>query len=263
LEDVDAVVTISPALVEPLMSAITNEAEARPEAQVFHLPRSEQSMQAERERITNELARELHDQVAQYLTGLLVQTEVFMREQRNQPEVVDQLAFVRTTVREVLNNVRQILCDLRGEPGLGKNLVKALTEGLFPTCQSQMGMKVSLWASRSWPASLPQESSIHIYRIIQEALTNAHKHGGAASVQVALKASAERLVVSIRDDGRGIAWLDEQKPIGMGLVGMRERAALCGGVLSIRSRPRAGTTITVSIPREALRWSPKHVLPAS
>ena len=170
---------------------------------------------------------------------------------------------MRTTVREVLNNVRQILCDLRGEPGLANNLVQALTEGLFPTCHVRMGIKVSLWASRSWPVTLPPETSIHIYRIIQEALTNAHKHGRATNVHVALKASGERLVVSIRDDGRGIAWLDEQRPIGMGLVGMRERAALCGGVLSIRSRSLAGTTITVSIPREALRWSPKHVLPAS
>lgn len=245
------------------MRAISTEAGATSEASVLQLPRTEQGLRAERERVANELARELHDQVAQSLTGLLVQTEVFVREQQGHPDVLDQLAFVRTTVREVLNNMRQILCDLRGEPGLGNTLVPALTEGLFPACQSRMGMKVSLWASRSWPASLPPETSIHIYRIIQEALTNAHKHGGARSVHVGLKASGERLVISIRDDGRGIAWLDEQKPIGMGLLGMRERAALSGGVLSIRSRPLAGTTITVSIPREALRWSPKHVLPAS
>src|SRR5712691_10232125 len=245
---------MKPALVGP---------EARAEAPVLQLPRSKQGLQTERERIANELARELHDQVAQSLTGLLVQTEVFIREQQSHPDVVDQLAFVRTTVREVLNDLRQILCDLRGETGLAKSLVQSLSESLFPTCQTRMGMKVSLWMSRSWPASLPPETSIHIYRIIQEALTNAHKHGGATNVDVALKASAERLVISIRDDGRGIAWLDEQKPIGMGLVGMRERAALSGGVLTIRSRPLAGTTITVSISREALRWSPKHVLPAS
>jgi len=247
-------VTMTPALVAP---------NARPEAPVLRLARSEQGLQAVREQIANELARELHDQVAQSLTGLLVQTDVFMREQHSRPDVVDQLAFVRTTVREVLNDLRQILCDLRGEPGLANSLVPALMERLFPTYQMRTGMKVSLWASPSWPASLPPETSIHIYRIIQEALTNAHKHGGATNVQVALKASPERLVVRIRDDGRGIAWLDERRPIGMGLVGMRERAALSGGVLTIRSRPLAGTAITVSIPREALRWSPKHVLPAS
>jgi signal transduction histidine kinase len=237
--------------------------QALSQAPILELPRPDQGIQAERERITNELARELHDQLAQPLTGLLAQTEVFIREQQVHPDVVDQLAFVRTTVREVINNVRQILCDLRGEPGLATNLVPALSEGLLAPCERRTGMKVGLSASPSWPVALPPETSIHIYRIIQEALTNANKHGRAMHVRVALRASAERLVVIIRDDGRGISWLDDAKAIGMGMLGMRERAALCGGVLTVRSRSLAGTTITVSIPREALRWSPKSVLPAS
>jgi signal transduction histidine kinase len=191
-----------------------------------------------------------------------MQTEVFIREQQGNRDVVPQFDYVKTSVREVLNNMRQILCDLRGEPGLANGLVQALAERLLPTFKLRTGIKVNLWVSRSWPTSLPPETSIHLYRIIQEALTNAHKHGGAGSVQVALQASRERLVVKIRDDGRGIAWIDE-KPIGMGMVGMRERAALSGGLVTIRSRPAAGTTVIVSIPREALRWSPKHVLPAS
>jgi len=252
------------ALAQPLLSALPSLAvEARPEASILELPRSDQTIQAERERIMSELARELHDQLAQPLTGLLVQTEVFMREQQGHREVLDQLAFVKTSVREVLNDMRQILCDLRGEPGLANGLVLALGERLLATCQVRTGMKVSLWVSRSWPELLPPETSIHMYRIIQEALNNAHKHGRARSVQVALQASRERLVIKIRDDGRGITWLEDKKPIGMGLLGMRERAALSGGVLTVRSRPLAGTTIMVSIPREALRWSPKHVLPAS
>ncbi len=207
------------ALAEPSVSRFTDlEVEAKSEATILELPHSNQSIEAERDRILSELARELHDQLAQPLNGLLMQTEVFIREQQG-------------------NRV-------------------------LSTYQLRTGIKVNLWVSRSWPTSLPPETSIHLYRIIQEALTNAHKHGGAGSVQVALQASRERLVVKIRDDGRGIAWLDE-KPIGMGMVGMRERAALSGGLMTIRSRRAAGTTITVSIPRGALRWSPKHVLPAS
>jgi signal transduction histidine kinase len=256
-------VTMRSVLEEPSVSAFTDiEVEARSETTILELPHSNQSIEAVRERIMNELARELHDQLAQPLTGLLVQTEVFMREQQGNRDVIDELDYVKTSVREVLNNMRQLLSDLRGEPGLGNGLAQALENGLLATYKQRTGVKVSLWVSRSWPASLPPETSIHLYRIIQEALTNAHKHGRAGSVQVALQASRERLVVKIRDDGRGIAWLDE-KPIGMGLVGMRERAALSGGLVTIRSRPGAGTTITVSIPREALRWSPKHALPAS
>ncbi len=230
------------ALAEPSVSRFTDlEVEAKSEATILELPHSNQSIEAERDRILSELARELHDQLAQPLNGLLMQTEVFIREQQGNRAVVPQFDYVKTSVREVLNNMRQILCE---------------------TYQLRTGIKVNLWVSRSWPTSLPPETSIHLYRIIQEALTNAHKHGGAGSVQVALQASRERLVVKIRDDGRGIAWLDE-KPIGMGMVGMRERAALSGGLMTIRSRRAAGTTITVSIPRGALRWSPKHVLPAS
>src|SRR5713101_6731215 len=186
------------ALAQPLLSALPSLAvEARPEASILELPRSDQTIQAERERIMSELARELHDQLAQPLTALLVQSEVFIREQQGNREVLDQLAYVKTSVREVLNNMRQILCDLRGEPGLGTNLVHALTEGLLSTYRLRTGMKVSLWVSPSWPASLPPETSIHLYRIIQEALNNANKHGGAGSVHVALKASRERLVVNI------------------------------------------------------------------
>src|SRR5260370_31422576 len=130
-------VRMPPALVAP---------NARPEGAGVRLARSEQGLQAVREQIANELARELHDQVAQSLTGLLVQTDVFMREQHSRPDVVDQLAFVRTTVREVLNDLRQILCDLRGEPGLANSLVPALMERLFPTYQMRTGMTVSLRA---------------------------------------------------------------------------------------------------------------------
>ena len=251
------------ALAEPSVSRFTDlEVEAKSEATILELPHSNQSIEAERDRILSELARELHDQLAQPLNGLLMQTEVFIREQQGNRAVVPQFDYVKTSVREVLNNMRQILCDLRGEPGLSNGLAQTLADRLLATYELRTGIKVNLWVSRSWPATLPPETSIHLYRIIQEALTNAHKHGRAGSVQVALQASRERLVVKIRDDGRGIAWIDE-KPIGMGMVGMRERAALCGGLVTIRSRPASGTTVTVSIPTEALRWSPKHVLPAS
>jgi signal transduction histidine kinase len=251
------------ALEEPSVSTLMDLGlEVRSEAPILELPHSSQLIKAERERIVSELARELHDQLAQPLTGLMVQTEVFLREHQGNRDVVDQLDYIKTSMREVLNNMRQILCDLRGEPGLSNGLPQALAEGLLPTYQLRTGIHVNLWVSRSWPGSLPPETSVHLYRIIQEALTNAHKHGGASHVQVALQASRDRLVVRIRDDGRGIAWLDE-KPIGMGLVGMRERAALSGGLVTVRSRPGAGTTVMVRIPREALRWSPKHMLPAS
>lgn len=247
------------------MSALpASQLEAMTVAPILELPRHNAAASREADLIKCELARELHDQVAQSLTGLLMQTQVFAREQQRHQDVVDELNFVQTSVREVLNNVRQILADLRGQPGLSAGLVPAIRDELLRGFQNRTGTKSTLWVSPSWPAALPPETGIQIYRIIQEALVNSHKHGGATKVHVALKGwSDERLVVTIRDDGRGIAWLDDEKPIGMGILGMRERAALLGGVLTIRSRPLAGTTVTASFSKEALSWLPKHTLPAS
>lgn len=244
------------------MSAVQISAvEAGSVAPIVALPLPDLGIAADSQQLHEEVARELHDQVAQNLTALLMQTQVFMREQRGRQDVVDQFSFVQTSVREVLNNVRQMLSDLRGKPGLADDLIQALKEGLIPTWHSRTGLNVNLWVSRSWPVALPPETCIHIYRIIQEALTNARKHGAANNVFIALKASNERFVVSIRDDGRGIPCDDPERSIGMGILGMRERAALLGGTLTLRSRPAGGTAVSLSIPKEVLHWSQKRVLP--
>ena len=89
-------------------------------------------------------------------------------------------------------------------------------------------------------------------------------HGAATRAHISLRfASRDLIVITISDNGRGIPWVDEDKPIGMGLLGMRERAAILGGALTIRRRPRGGTTITARLKKEALAWSPKPALFAS
>jgi len=124
-------------------------------------------------------------------------------------------------------------------------------------------LRARSYAARAWPKSLPPDTAIHLYRIIQEALTNAHKHGGAQTVHVALRAQPHRFVVNIRDDGRGIAWLDEAEPVGFGLLGMRERAALLRGAITIHNRPLGGISLTASFPKELMRWQRRRVLSAS
>ena len=214
---------------------------------------------SDRRQIKEALARELHDQLAQNMTSLIVQTEVFARDQKDRPDVVAELAFVQASLREMLNNLRQILYDLRDQPGLAKGLVPAIREGLISSYEKRTGAKVTLWVSRAWPASLPPDTSIHIFRIVQEALNNAFRHGAATKAHVALRfASKDLISITISDNGRGIPWGDEDKPIGMGLLGMQERASILGGALTIRSRPRGGTTITARLKKEALAWPPKR-----
>lgn len=203
--------------------------------------------------IRQELARELHDEVAQILTTLLVQTRVFARANPHNREAVGQFAYVHASVLEVLNNVRKILSDLRGQPLVHGDIVRAVREGLLPRF-SRTRMKVTLLVGRAWPECLPPETGIHLYRIIQEALTNAYRHGGARSAEVHLRATANLLMCTIRDDGCGIAGVDDAKPIGMGIVGMKERAAILGGMLTVRNRPRGGTTVTASFAKEGFLW---------
>jgi two-component system sensor histidine kinase DegS len=215
--------------------------------------------------LKRELARELHDQVAQTLTSLLVQMENFKRDNWGRQGVVDEVNLIQSSLREVLNNLRQLLSDLRGEPGLRQDFVIAIRSGLLDNFQRRTGISVTLSASRRWPAVLPPETYIHLYRIIQEALNNAHKHARATTAIVSLKVTPDdRIVVKVRDDGCGISWREElNAPLGMGLLGMRERASLLGGVLSVRSHPGCGTTVTATFPKEALTWSLRHAPPAS
>jgi two-component system, NarL family, sensor histidine kinase UhpB len=246
------------------MSALSTAAfGASPTAPVLALPLLDHGSTHELDRIKRELARELHDRLAQGLYSMFVQTEVFAREQEGRPDLLAQLEGIQTSLREVLNNLRHMLAELRGQPTLAHDFLPAMRESLA-RYQESTQVKVSLCISRSWPATLPPEACIHVFRIVQEATNNAHKHGGASKVHIALKAAADgQLVVSIRDDGRGIHCLDDPRPMGMGIVGMRERASLMGGVLTIGTCSLGGTTVTASLPKEALSWSPKKLLPAS
>jgi len=225
-------------------------------ARVVALPESDGPL-FESYRIRRELARELHDEVVQTLNAVLIQTRVFAQEHQKNKEVVDQLAYVHTSVRDVLNNLRQILHDLSGQPGLETDLPLAVKEGLLSRFANTR-LKVTLTVGRSWPSQLPPETGIQLYRIIQEALTNAYQHGGARNAEVDFRATANMIVCTVRDDGRGIAWLDGSSPIGMGILGMKERAAALGGVLTIRNRPRGGTAVTASFSKEATQWRLKH-----
>lgn len=252
-------------MVAPIV-ALPHAGEATPaDAGPLARPRADDPTQFDAYRIKSQLARDLHDEVVQTLTSVMMQVRVFAREQQEQQGdrvVVQQFAYVHSSIRDVLNNLRQILSDLRGQPGFDGDLVEAIKGGLLPRYE-RTRMRVTLKVGRSWPASLPPMTGIHLYRIVQEALTNAYRHGAARAAQVDLKATANMIVCTVRDDGRGIASLDDSKPLGMGILGMKERAALFGGLLTIRNRRRGGTAVTATFAKEELLWPSKHELSVS
>jgi two-component system, NarL family, sensor histidine kinase UhpB len=198
------------------------------------------AQEAERTRV----ARELHDEIGQTLTAVTIQAE---RAADGDPETAPEaLRDVAGAVHESLDELRRIARELRPEALDDLGLVNALI-ALCSRVDGQGGLVVRRELQGRLPA-LPRDVELVVYRVAQEALTNALRHSNARSARVSLQADAEAVTLSVADDGRGIG---EQLPGGTaGIAGMRERALLVGGRLSIESRPGRGTEVRLTIPVE-------------
>jgi two-component system, NarL family, sensor histidine kinase UhpB len=196
------------------------------------------AQEAERTRV----ARELHDEIGQTLTAVTIQAE---RAAEGDPALAaDALARVADAIRDSLDEVRRIARELRPEALDDLGLVNAL----IALC-TRVGAQGDLRVRRELQGRLPELSpdvELVVYRIAQEALTNALRHSAAASATVSLTADARSVNLRVTDDGRG---MPAQLPTDTaGIGGMRERALLVGGRLSIQSRPDQGTEVRLTIP---------------
>jgi len=103
---------------------------------------------------------------------------------------------------------------------------------------------------------VPGPAATAVFRILQEALTNVARHAGGTEVTIDLREDGERLVLQVRDNGRGLRPPELEHPKSLGLLGMRERATLLGGEMDFASGPDGGTVVTLRLPRSA----PEHSL---
>ncbi len=193
------------------------------------------------------LARELHDGAAQTLATLLIDLENFRAEQRGRQSVLDEIQLVQDGIREALFDIRQLLYDLRGMPGVEQDLAGSLRRGFVRRFSQRTGIRVRLSVARSWPSQLPAQTALNLYRVIQEGLNNVGRHSGASKVSIRFEASTSGSWATLRiaDNGRGFP-LDGNEPWhGMGLLGMRERALLLGAQLTFANRGggKGGTVI--------------------
>ena len=188
------------------------------------------------------VAQELHDEIGQTLTAATIQAE---RAADGDPALASEaLRRLANTVRESLDEVRRIARELRPEALDDLGLVNALI-ALCNRVDAQGGPRVRR-ELQGTPPELSPDVELVVYRVAQESLTNALRHSGARSATVSLTADAEALTLRVADDGRG---MPAQLPGGTaGLAGMRERALLVGGHLSIESRPEQGTEVRLTIP---------------
>ncbi len=202
-----------------------------------------QAQEEERARV----ARDLHDEVNQSLTGLLLRLEA-AREAAPpelEPELAETKALANQAMRELLSLARQLRPTALDDLGLA-----AATAGQVE--QLARGEIEAEFSADGDLSDLGDDAQLVVYRVAQEALSNAARHSGAQRVEVRLhRLGGGGVELEVADDGRGFAF-DESEG-GLGIAGMRERALLIGGELTIESRPGRGTTVRLAVPGESSR----------
>jgi two-component system sensor histidine kinase UhpB len=187
------------------------------------------------------IARDLHDEVGQVLTGVLLHLDSIATLA---PEHRDEIDEAKQAVRRALDEVRRISSELRPEMLEHLGLLSALTE-LTTTFGRVSGIRVERRFDPSLP-TLGQDTELAVYRIAQESLTNIARHSQASRVTIELEGGGDTVVLRVADDGRGFdkPTVEEQG----GLRSMRERALLVDGALAISQGPSGGVEVRLEVP---------------
>lgn len=189
------------------------------------------------------LARELHDEVGQTLTGVVLQLEGLHRAAPG--ELAEPVALLQETAREGVEEVREIVRGLRPQ-ALDEFGLRSALISLAAGVTERTGVHVRAWLAPDLPP-LAREQDLALYRVAQEGLTNVARHANARAADVILERAGDRVVLRVRDDGRGIAD-GEATSQGVGLGGMRERALLIGGLLTLGRHEGGGTEVRLEVP---------------
>ena len=188
------------------------------------------------------LARELHDEVGQSLSAILMETEGAEYAARG-ANVAEHLESIRRLAERTLNQVRDLALLLRPSMLDDLGLTPALNWHARETSK-RTGRNVVVTADEEID-SLPDEHRTCIYRLVQEAVNNAVRHANARTVEVAVRKEHEKVSVTVQDDGAGF---DTRFTRGLGLLGMEERVRRLGGRLKITSEPGRGTAVHATLP---------------
>jgi two-component system, NarL family, sensor histidine kinase UhpB len=188
------------------------------------------------------LARDLHDEVNQALTAILLRLEALSQDAppAREAEVAELKRLVNQAMEELLNLARQLRPSALDDHGL-----VAAIDAQLKRFAARSGVEVRVKAQGD-PGELDEHAQTAIYRTAQEAMSNIGRHSGATAVEVDLDIDGSRAELRVRDNGSGF---DPSRAPGggLGLKGMAERARLVGGELDVRSSPGGGTTVTLRI----------------
>jgi PAS domain S-box-containing protein len=203
-------------------------------------------LQLVREEERTYIAREVHDELGQALTGLKIDLAWLKSRMADRPALVERVQSIIVRIDGAMDTVRRIATDLRPSVLDDLGLVAAV-EWQAQEFERSTGITAQLEVQAAHP-ELEDIRATTVFRILQETLTNVARHACATRVTIALRVTAELLTLEVRDDGCGISEAELASPRSLGLVGIRERAIACGGELVIGGVRGGGTTVSLSIP---------------
>jgi signal transduction histidine kinase len=200
-------------------------------------------LEAERQR----LARDIHDDLGQQVTGLRLKLDWLASLVAKDETLRAPVSIVQTAAAVVDRHIDYLLRQMR-PAGLDELGLVAALQGAVQQWSQTFGVKAEFRSLGTARRHSP-DTETHLYRIVQEALNNVHKHAAARSVMVRLERRPADSVLTVADDGNGFDLRENGSGSrrGLGLLGMRERATLIGGEMTVHSQPGRGTTIVVRL----------------
>ncbi len=188
------------------------------------------------------IAREIHDEFGQQLTGLKMSLSTLKKNYDVPTEIIDTIiADVNTSIaslRQIANELRPILIDRLG--------LFAAIEWLIAEFKNKTGLDCHVHIYADQPV-IDKMVAINIFRICQEALTNVAKHANASEVDIRIEKNNKHLIIKIKDNGRGLKPAVLQDKLSMGLLNMQERANMIGAELKVSSAPQMGTIVELIV----------------
>lgn len=205
-------------------------------------------LQTMREEERIKIAREIHDELGQILTAAGLELSLIRNRYQDQAPihkavsaVIELLDYAVTDIQRICEKLRPRILDHLGLPVAIKQEVAAFTKRTGIHCSLDLVSKIP---------GLTDESTIALFRVVQEALTNVARHSGATRLMVRLAADRRDVILEVTDNGKGISPQELGNNSSLGLIGMRERIRDVGGEVTFSGAAGKGTTITVKIPGE-------------
>ena len=195
------------------------------------------------------VSRDVHDQLGQPMTALRMQVEVFGTRCGSDPALMAEVNRTMQLTEELDRSIDFLTWELR-PAALDRLGLSAALEDLVHAWSERFHMAGTYHAQGTDGRSLPSDVAVNLYRIVQEALHNVQKHARATHISVRFTIRGTEAAIAIEDDGQGFTpgAADPMRHDGLGLVGMRERARLIGGQVTIEAAAGRGTSVVVTVP---------------